>query len=94
MHQQIRDRIYDELLVARLKPEDQEKYEQVKAADKTLFGEFGRANALDFYKQETCLMPGGNRDYPCVPFSLNQPYGIKIANSTAADSLSTLWDSY
>ena len=63
-HEQVRDKIYDELLVARLSPEEQEKYDQVVAADKTPCGEFGRANALDFYVQDVCLMPGSNQNYP------------------------------
>ena len=66
IHCQVRDKIYDELLIARLSSEDQIKYNEVVTADKTPCGEFGRANALDIYEQETCLMPGGNRPYPYV----------------------------
>ena len=65
MHEQVRGKIYDELLIARLSPKDQAMYDKVLAAD-TPCTEYSRANALDFYEQEIYLVPGGNRPYPYV----------------------------
>lgn len=46
--------------------EDQAKYDAVEQAKHTPLGEFGRENAMDFFEQTTCLMPGGNRPYPFI----------------------------
>lgn len=60
---QIRDKIYSELLIARLKPEDQEQYDQIRAAPQTPCSELGRENALDFYSSDLVIMPGANERY-------------------------------
>ena len=52
MHKQIRDKIYDELLIAHFSAADLEKYDRVVTADHTPCGEFGRANADDYLFQD------------------------------------------
>lgn len=54
---QVRDLVYEELLVARLNPEDQEKYDEVKAGKGT-FSDYVRANIIDGIEQQLCIMPG------------------------------------
>ncbi|KAK3708009.1 hypothetical protein LTR37_011702 [Vermiconidia calcicola] len=63
---EVRDQIYEELLVARMKPKDQIEYDELKMATNTPFGDFGRDNAMDYFEQDICIMPGSDKKYPFV----------------------------
>jgi len=72
---QIRDKIYEELLVAKVSPENQTRVDQIKEAEQTLYYEVGCENALE-YLDNTGIMPGGDQRYPFIVDAL----GLLLAN--------------
>ncbi|KAK3684710.1 hypothetical protein LTR37_020004 [Vermiconidia calcicola] len=83
---EVRDQIYEELLVARLKPEDQSAYDEIKVATSTPFGDFGRDNAMDYFEQDTCIMPGSDKKYPFIADAL----GLLLANKQVHEEANTI----
>ncbi|KAK3675946.1 hypothetical protein LTR78_004138 [Recurvomyces mirabilis] len=63
LHREIRDRIYEELLVAKLSPANQAQIDQINAASDTPLEEYGRQNALELYGSDTVILPGANERY-------------------------------
>ncbi|KAK5115396.1 hypothetical protein LTR85_009856 [Meristemomyces frigidus] len=72
---EIRDKIYEELLVAKLSPENQAKVDEIKKAESTPFDHFGRQNALEYY-DDRAIMPGSDKRYPFIVDAL----GLLLSN--------------
>ncbi|KAK4554795.1 hypothetical protein LTR86_008297 [Recurvomyces mirabilis] len=60
---EIRDRIYEELLIAKLAPANQAQVDQIIAAPDTPLEEYGRQDALEHYGSDTVILPGANERY-------------------------------
>ncbi|EME84667.1 uncharacterized protein MYCFIDRAFT_195652 [Pseudocercospora fijiensis CIRAD86] len=56
-HSFIRDKIYDELLIVRRTPEDEEKYDKIQAGLKKGTHEYELERELDFMLQDYALIP-------------------------------------
>ncbi|TKA56315.1 hypothetical protein B0A55_12479 [Friedmanniomyces simplex] len=63
MPREVCDKIYQELLLAKLFPAMQIQYDQVKTDAETPLYEYGRENALDYFEQEIAIMPGAEQKY-------------------------------
>ena len=74
----IRDRIYGELLIAKLSPTNQAKVDQINAATHTPLEEYGRQNALEHYESEILIAPGANERY-CYRFIIKAK-GLLLAS--------------
>ncbi|KAK4888813.1 hypothetical protein LTR27_012344 [Elasticomyces elasticus] len=63
MPREIRDKIYEELLIAKMSSKTQAQYDEAqKAVARTYDQESGRQNALDMFEREIGIMPdGGNK---------------------------------
>ncbi|KAK3633174.1 hypothetical protein LTR56_015950 [Elasticomyces elasticus] len=75
---EVRNKIYQELLISRLPPKEQAQYEQVKAAAETPFDDFGRENALDYFEQGLAIMPGADEKHRYR--FIVQALGLLLAN--------------
>ncbi|KAK5726567.1 hypothetical protein LTR15_002452 [Elasticomyces elasticus] len=75
---EVRNKIYQELLISRLPPKEQAQYGQVKAAADTPFDDFGRENALDYFEQGLAIMPGADEKHRYR--FIVQALGLLLAN--------------
>lgn len=74
---QIRDKIYEELLIVKMTPEMAENYEEEKEKGRH-FGEYGMEHAQDILDQDIGLMPGASLNYGSRFIGKNK--GILLAN--------------
>ncbi|KAK4497793.1 hypothetical protein PRZ48_010447 [Zasmidium cellare] len=75
---EIRDKIYEELLIVKLTPEMTALYEEEIEGAESYAGDYGREKALDMMDQDLGLLPGAAQNYGSNFIGKNK--GILLAN--------------
>ncbi|KAF2173449.1 hypothetical protein M409DRAFT_48426 [Zasmidium cellare ATCC 36951] len=85
---EIRDKIYEELLIVKMTPEMANSWDEEKGGAESYAGEYGREKAQDILDQDIGLMPGGSQNYGSRFIGKNK--GILLANKQIYEEATTV----